>query len=153
MKGRLSIDSEEMVRQSETEEETRMKLSRSDVQKILDRMNDILSSPYFNIESNLQVIVSRKDGEDIIYSTKYTLADLEFDLDDVVAVLKTLETEDFSHVLLDKGNLDPPYMLVFSKIIQSKEVYIKIKVRDSKEQVVCISFHYAKHPLNKPYAR
>ena len=135
------------------EEKTRMKLSRSGVQKTLERMHSILSSLYFDIEKNLQIIVNRKKGEDPIYSTKYTLTDLGFDLEDVVDVLRTLHVEDFSHVLMDKGNLDPPHMLVFSKMIQSKEIYIKLKVRDSREQVVCISFHYAKHPLNRPYAR
>ena len=129
------------------------KSSRTDVQKTLERMNSILSAPAFDIENNLQLIINSKDEENFFYSTKYTLADLEYDVEDVVEILKLLKVEDFSHTLLDKGKLDPPYMLVFSKLIQSKEVYIKIKVRDLKEQVVCISFHYAKYPLSRPYAR
>ena len=114
------------------------KASQRDIQKTLERMNRILSAPAFDIEKNLQLIINSKDEEDFFFSTKYTLADLEYDADDVVEILKILKVEDFSHTLLDKGNLDPPYMLVFSKFIQFKEVYIKIKVRDLKESLLYI---------------
>lgn len=42
---------------------------------------------------------------------------------------------------------------IFGKVIQKKEIYIKLKIRenDNQEEVVCISFHIAKYPMNYPF--
>lgn len=129
------------------------KSSRTDVQRTLDEMNKILCNPDFEIEKDLVFIVNSKDGDDYFYSTAYTMTDLDYDMEDVVETLKTLSVEEYSHTRLDKDDLNPPQLLVFSKFIQSKEVYIKIKVRITKGQVVCVSFHYPKYPLSRPYVK
>lgn len=125
--------------------------NKNDVKKFLDKLHDILNSAGFDIERNFILIQATKQGEDIRFSTPYTLMHLDYDAEDVVKVLKSLTVQDYSETLLDTGNADPPVLLVFCKELNKKEVYIKIKIRELLDNVICISFHYAKHSMNRPY--
>ena len=45
-----------------------------------------------------------------------------------------------------------PPLYVFSKAIDSMEVYIKVTVLNQKDRkVFALSFHLAEHPVRKPY--
>ena len=125
--------------------------NRNDVKKFLEKLHGILNSAEFDVDSNFVLIQSTKPGEDLKFSTMYTVADLDYDAEDVVEVLKTLTVQDYSETLLDTGDADPPVLLVFCKELNRKEVYIKIKIRELSRNVICISFHYAKHNMNRPY--
>lgn len=128
-----------------------MLTNKNDVGKFLEKLRNILNSPEFDVDSNFVLIQSTKPGEDLKFSTVYTLADLDYGVEDVVEVLKTLTLQDYSETLLDAGDVDPPVLLVFCKELNEKEVYIKIKIRELSKNVICISFHYAKHSMNRPY--
>ena len=127
-----------------------MKSSQSDVKKFLNTLRDTLQSSSFNIDTDFVLIRSQK--EDYLYSTRYTLADLEYDSGDVIERLKELTVQEYSETLPDRDDMDPPLLFVFGKGIDGKLVYIKIKQRQLQEgQVVCVSFHYAKHSMPFPY--
>jgi hypothetical protein len=42
-------------------------------------------------------------------------------------------------------------MWVFGKLVNRKEVYIKISLGNENSGVVCISFHIAEYPMAYPY--
>lgn len=128
-----------------------MQTNKNDVKKFLEKLHDILNSAGFDIDSNFVLIQATKPGEDLKFSTMYTLMDLGYDAEDVVEVLRALTFQDYSETLLDTGDADPPILLVFCKVLNKKEVYIKIKIRELLNNVICISFHYAKHSMNRPY--
>jgi hypothetical protein len=54
---------------------------------------------------------------------------------------------------LDQVNYRGESIWIFGKSIQNKIIYIKLKIRENKnnEKVVCISFHIAKHPMKFPF--
>ena len=67
---------------------------------------------------------------------------------DVVERLK-----EYSKTLIDKDDLNPPMLFVFSKDIQCRQVYIKLKIKGVlARHVLCVSFHYAKRKMQFPYA-
>jgi len=91
-----------------------------------------------------------KTGEEYQYSTNYTLVDLDYAEDDVIERLKELRLEEYSETLFDRDDDRPPLLFVFGKVINGKTVYIKVKTRD-EDQVICVSFHYAKEQMEYPY--
>lgn len=95
-----------------------------------------------------------KEGEREQFSTPYTLTDLEYDDEDVVARLKELTIQEYSESKFDKDDSNPPYLHIFGKNINGRQVFIKIKTKENTVyKVVCVSFHYAEHKMDLPYAR
>lgn len=87
------------------------------------------------------------------FSTLYTLLDLDYDMFDVVERLKELTVREYSEILIDKDDLNPPMLFVFGKDIRCRQVYIKLKIKGvSTRHVLCVSFHYAKRKMQFPYA-
>ena len=77
---------------------------------------------------------------------------LGYDNVDIVERLKTLCVKEYSETKIDKDNTHPPLLFVFGKVIDGKEVYIKIKLRErAKRDIACISFHFAKNKMEYPY--
>ena len=126
-------------------------LSKGEVASFLSQMKGILKADTFNIDSHFRLIKNSK--EEIEYSTPYTLIDLEYDVFDVANELKSLEVSNYSESKLDRDDPNPPILLVFGKVINNREIYIKIKCRDINDigQVICVSFHYAKWKMKYPY--
>ncbi len=123
---------------------------KEDVKAFLEELKEVLGSEDFDIDDNLYIIMSSK--KEIEYSTDYTLADLDYDSYDVVERLKELTLSDYSETLFDKDNDEPPLLFVFGKDINSKLVYIKLKIKGkNKKRILCLSFHYAKHDMVFPY--
>ena len=62
-------------------------------------------------------------------------------------IIKDLKVEDYveclESVILPDNNL----MWVFGKVIDEKEVYIKVAVGKPSSKTICISFHIAEYPL------
>lgn len=78
---------------------------------------------------------------------------MNYDLEDVIDVIKNLTLKDYSETLFDNDNDRPPLLFVFGKDINNKTVYIKLKVRDNiKNYILCVSFHYAEFKMSHPYA-
>lgn len=42
-------------------------------------------------------------------------------------------------------------MWVFGKDVRGREIYIKVMIHSAISQTICISFHFAEHPLVYPF--
>lgn len=116
-------------------------------------MKKILEREDFHTDTDLILIQTKKKKEDEIYSTPYTLLDLDYDISDVADRLRELTLQEYSETLIDRENADPPLLFVFGKDINGREVYIKLKMKGNQQKyVLCVSFHYAKEKMTFPYA-
>ena len=96
------------------------------------------------------IVKSNKD--EIEYSTGYLMLDLDYDALDVVERLKELTIAEYSETLIDKDDDKPPLLFVFGKDINSRLVYLKLKIKgEQTKRVLCLSFHYAKYDMVFPY--
>lgn len=124
---------------------------KKDVKKFLDELKAIVNDVSFDLNDDLIIIKSSKD--EVQYSTRYTLLDLDYDTVDVVDRLKELTVSDYSETLIDKDDDKPPLLFVFGKDINNRQVYIKLKIKgENNRRILCLSFHYAKHKMKFPYA-
>ena len=128
--------------------------SEAAVAQFLCTLHNVLDSKEFDINKDVTFILSTKRDEMMIYSNYYTIADLEYDVSDVVDRIKEITVKDFSERIVDVDDLDPPALFVFGKKINKKEVYIKLKIRDKgkKGHILIVSFHYAEHQMVYPFA-
>ena len=78
------------------------------------------------------------------------LADLELRPIERKAILEALETKDYSEGPLKEKLYCGADMWIFGKTVKKKEVYIKIIIGAMGSNVICISFHLAKHKMNYP---
>ena len=147
----LSIDSERALEVIIIFLSTQSK--KREVIAFLDELKSILENADFDIDTDLTLISKKKQGQDQKYSTPYTLLDLDYDTEDVVERLKELTVAEYSETKIDKDDLNPPVLFVFGKDINSKLVYVKLKIKgDQQRHVLCVSFHYAKEKMTFPYA-
>lgn len=127
---------------------------KGEVIAFLNELKDLLGSADFNIDTDITLISKKKQGDNQKYSTPYTLLELEYDTEDVVNRLKELTVEEYSETKIDKDDINPPLLFVFGKDINSKLVYIKLKIKGNQQRhVLCVSFHYAKEKMTFPYAK
>jgi hypothetical protein len=80
-----------------------------------------------------------------------TIKELEFSIEDVKNELKNLELRDYAEGPVKEALFQGADMWVFGKVIQSREIYIKITLGQPSSKVLCISFHFAEKPLVYPY--
>ena len=125
--------------------------SLEEVEAFLADLKCILASKDYALDMLL-----RKAGEDPLdpFTTANTLADLDFDTDDVRDELLSLTAEDYLETMKDDKDAARPPFWVFGKDVKHKPVYIKIKIRSKTNcKVFCVSFHYPRRPLILgPYA-
>lgn len=127
--------------------------AKKDVALFLEDLNTLLNNKEFNIDRNLIVIKSKKAESKESFSTPYTLADLDYDMSDIVERLKELSINEYSETLFDKDDENPPLLFVFGKNINAKQVYIKLKIKgENRNLILCLSFHYAERNMEFPYA-
>ena len=123
---------------------------KKDVKAFLEDLKEILNAKEFNIDNDLLMVKSNKD--EIEYSTGYLMLDLDYDALDIVERLKELTIAEYSETLIDKDDDKPPLLFVFGKDINSRLVYIKLKIKENTaKKILCLSFHYARHNMNFPY--
>ena len=123
-----------------------------EVAAFLDELHKLLESDDFDINTDLNLIRKKKQGDDQEFSTPYTLLDLDYDAEDVVNRLKELKVEEYAETKIDTDDINPPILFVFGKDINDRLIYVKLKIRDQQKQIVCVSFHYAKDKMQYPYA-
>ncbi len=126
--------------------------SREKVEQFLVELKSILSSPNFNPARDLDILPKKKN-EDMFdpYTTANTLLALGFNNEDVRNELLKIGVENYAETLIDVMDATLPPFYVFYRDIQSREVYIKVKIRDSVTgKVFCISFHFARYPAPNP---
>ncbi len=125
---------------------------KREVTIFLDELHNLLGKKEFDPDTDLLLIVKTKHGDDLKFSTPYTILDLEYDNKDVVERLKELRIEEYSETKIDKDNITPPKLFVFGKMINGRLVYVKLKIVERGKQVLCVSFHYARDEMDFPYA-
>ena len=130
--------------------------SLADVKAFLKELKELLVDPAFNIKTDLDIL-AKKSSEDASdpYTTANTLLDLDFDSEDVMNQLLALEASEYLETFIDDKNSSFPPFYAFARKIQSKDVYIKVKIRDRKKcKVFCVSFHFARYPFPQklPYS-
>lgn len=126
---------------------------KREVVAFLDELQKLLERENFDINTDITLIIKKKQGEDQRYSTPYTLLDLDYDIEDVVNRLKELTVAEYSETKIDTDDVNPPLLFVFGKDINGKIIYIKLKIKGNQQKyVLCVSFHYAKDKITFPYA-
>lgn len=125
---------------------------KREVEAFLDELHRLVGKEDFDINNDLILIRKKKQGNEQKFSTPYTLLDLDYDAEDIVDRLKELKVEEYSETKIDKDDVNPPTLFVFGKDINGRLIYVKLKIRDQKKQVLCVSFHYAKNRMEFPYA-
>lgn len=129
--------------------------SKEFVEQFLSELKAILESDTFVIERDLDILPKkRNESATDPYTTINTMAVLEFDANDVCEELKAITVEDYAETMLDDRNVDAPPFFVFYRNIQTRDVYIKVKIRDrATGKVFCVSFHFARYlkPSPLPY--
>lgn len=126
--------------------------SKEFVEKFLGELKAILESDTFVIERDLDILPKkRNESATDPYTTTNTMAALEFDANDVCEELKAITVEDYAETMLDDRNVTAPPFFVFYRNIQTRDVYIKVKIRDrATGKVFCVSFHFARYPKPSP---
>lgn len=126
--------------------------SKEIVEKFLGELKAILESDTFVIERDLDILPKkRNESATDPYTTINTMVDLEFDANDVCEELKAITVEDYAETMLDDRNVTAPPFFVFYRNIQTRDVYIKVKIRDrATGKVFCVSFHFARYPKPSP---
>lgn len=123
---------------------------KKEVTVFLKELKEILNAEEFNIDKNLMIVKSKKDIME--YLTGYLMVDLEYDASDIVERLKELTIDEYSETLIDKDDDNPPLLFVFGKDINSRLVYIKLKIKgEESKRILCLSFHYARYDMVFPY--
>lgn len=126
--------------------------SKEFVEQFLSELKTILESDTFVIERDLDILPKkRNERAKDPYTTINTMAVLEFDANDVCEELKAITVEDYAETMLDDRNEAAPPFFVFYRNIQTRDVYIKVKIRDrATGKVFCVSFHFARYPKPSP---
>lgn len=127
---------------------------KENVENFLIELHSIINNKNFNVEDDLDIILKKKN-EDALdpYTTQNTLLELNFDKYDIKDTLLDLTYKEYIETGEDRLNKTSPKFYIFSKTMQGKQIYIKIKIRDKiNYKVFCISFHFARYPLTRfPY--
>lgn len=119
----------------------------------LMEIKNILYSEKFNIDRDFTIIKTKKKSGKEQFSTPYTMLHLDYDASDIVERLKELTIKEYSETLVDKDDTNPPLLFVFGKDINDKQIYIKLKIKNSQtKHVLCVSFHYSEEKMTFPYA-
>lgn len=120
--------------------------TKDDVEQFLDTINTITNSPNFNTLYDFDLLIKNEPNDK--YSTMNTMLSLDYDRNDVLNEIKKLKVEDYVETGIDRKDANLPYLYVFNKRIQGKDIYIKVKIRSVKNRkIFCFSFHYAKYKV------
>jgi len=123
--------------------------SEEEVRTFLRDIKGILIDPLFNIDSDLDILPKKKfELPTDPYTTANTLQMLEFDRYDVYDQLMALDISEYIQTVIDDKDCFLPPFYAFNKSIKTKDVYIKVKIRDrAKRKIFCVSFHFARYPV------
>lgn len=133
-----------------------MILPEGEVVAFLKELKEVLTDETFDVSKDLDILLKKStESPTDPYTTFNTLQALGFDRHDVLTQLLALDISEYLETLIDDRDNSLPPFFVFGKTIKTREVYIKIKIRDRVRcKVFCVSFHFARYPLpaKRPYA-
>lgn len=78
------------------------------------------------------------------------LADLEITAKRRENIIKNLTYKNYSQGPKPETQYGGKDIWVFGKIIKRTEIYIKLTISQNTQNVICISFHKAEHPMDFP---
>ena len=123
------------------------------VEQFLNDMKLILRKWNFSIDNDFYLLQDGKAGS-TGYKNKMTMVALGYDRNDIYNTLISLTEFDYCETVPDLQYPSQPPLFVFSKAIDLKDVYIKVNVLDqNNKKVFVLSFHFAEHPVKKPYTK
>lgn len=93
---------------------------KREVVAFLDELQKLLERENFDINTDITLIIKKKQGEDQRYSTPYTLLDLDYDIEDVVNRLKELTVEEYSETKIDTDDVNHRCFLCLVKISMAR---------------------------------
>lgn len=129
--------------------------SEVEVREFLKELKELLTDHRFDVSRDLDIMMKKKNESPIDpYTSVNTLLALEFDKNDVLNQLLTLEVSEYMETFIDDMNNSLPPFFAFAKSIKNRDVYIKAKIRNRQNcKVFCVSFHFARYPFkeNLPY--
>lgn len=79
-----------------------------------------------------------------------TLADLEITAQKREEIIKNLTYKDYSEGPKPETQFTGGEMWIFGKKVKNQELYIKLTISNKTDNVICISFHKAEHPMKYP---
>ncbi len=123
--------------------------SEEEVKAFLKELKEVLTDISFNVSEDLDILLKKKSESPIDpYTTANTLLALDFDKSDVLNQLLALDIAEYMESFIDDKDSNLPPFLAFAKSIKSRDVYIKVKIRDKHNcKVFCVSFHFARYPF------
>lgn len=121
---------------------------KEDVESFIENLHKILNSGDYELDILPKKKHEKKDDPFTTQNTLKTLGLIEDE--DIANEFLSLSIKDYIETMKDdKPNKND--FRVFGKVIDNKQVYIKLKIRKDKD-IFCVSFHFAKHPLKRrPY--
>jgi hypothetical protein len=118
----------------------------------LKDLKQILCKEEFDIDVDF-ILVQGDNPNTTGYKNKMTLAAIGYDRKDIYDVLMSLTECDYCETLPDMQYPLGPPLWIFSKEVDSKDIYIKISISSQKDRrVFILSFHFAEHPVRKAYS-
>lgn len=122
---------------------------REDVLTFITELQQILRTKNYDLD----ILTKESDTKDAKYTTKYTMLDLDFDKEDVAEVLLQLTIDKYIETIEDNKGAEFPPFYVFAEVVKTKDIYIKVKIRDkATNKIFCVSFHYPEFPMKTgPY--
>jgi hypothetical protein len=123
--------------------------SENEVNDFLLEARDIIGESL----DNLFIQRERKDqGHDDEYTTIQTMAALDYDGENVGKEIMSLQHTEYVITASDRKRPSSPPFWIFEKVINSRSIYIKFKIKNNS-LVFCMSFHFAKWTLSRPYQK
>ena len=125
---------------------------KAEVEQFLKELKSILESNTFVVQRDLDILLKKKsESPRDPNTTANTLVALDFDKSDVCDRLKELTVGEYAETIIDDRDAALPVFFVFYKNIQTRDVYIKVKIRERQSgKVFCVSFHFARYPKPDP---
>lgn len=71
----------------------------------------------------------------------------------VKGILKQLRPEDYSKGPVSDTLYRGSAMWVFGKLVQGREIYIKVQMGPPNGETICISFHFSDNKMNYPFKK
>lgn len=99
--------------------------SKEDVETFLRDLISVLSSPEFDIDRDLDILLKKKTESPLDpYTTGNTLLELDFDSKDVWHQLISLDVSEYLETFIDDKDSTWPPFFAFAKSIKNRDVYI-----------------------------
>jgi len=109
----------------------------------------------FDVEQFLKQLKQHLEIWEVVFINRpknqlQTLADLEITPKKREEIIKNLTYKDFSSGPKPESQYTGGEMWIFGKMIKNQELYIKLTISATSQNVICISFHKAEHPMDYP---